>query len=245
MATLLSIVQDAAVEIALEAPSSAFNAMDFIGRQLGQHVNRTGIELAGRYDWPSLKRTHTFTTVAAQEEYALPADFGRLVDRTAYDVSDSRLMNGSLTSQEWWAIRNSFIGSGIVHRRFRIVAPADGGLTNTIRLDPIPQTAGVTLIFEYVSKWWVARDGARADERCTLDTDEPLLNAGLLTMGSGWRYQAANGLQTTNFREFWDAAARVYAQEKAAGVLDMTRGRFGVRFLDHSNVPETGMGDPL
>ena len=244
MATLLRIIQDAALEIALEPPASAFNATDLIGRQLGQHVNRTGEELAGRYDWPNLKRLYTFPTVQGKEEYDLPSDFGRLVDRTAYDVGDNRLMNGSLTSQEWWAIKNSFLGSGIVHRRFRIVAPANGGLTNTLRLDPIPQTAGINLVFEYVSKWWVARGGARADERCTLDTDEPLLNAGLLTMGASWRHQAANGLATTNFREFWDAADRVYSQEKAAGVLDMTRSRFTVRLLDHDNVPETGMGQP-
>ena len=238
--TLLDLVGDAALEIGLERPTTALNGTNKIGEQLAQHATRTGQQLVERHAWPILRRIHTFPTVASQEDYALPDDFDRLIGGTAYDTSNFDMMRGSLTPQEWQAIKNSFLGSGVVDRRFQI-RRGPTQLTNRFYLDPIPSSV-VTLSFEYVSKYWVVQSGAANQDRFMLDTDEYLLPDSLMVMGTKWRYQAAKGLATTDFAEFWASVDAQYAQAKAPDTLPLGGPRFGIHLLDHSNVPETGFG---
>ncbi len=246
--SLLQIVQDAAAEMNLiPTPQSAFNASDQVGFGLGAHANRTGRQLMQRWDWEVLKRPHFFTSVQGQAQYPLPSDFERIVDDTVWDSGNFWPVRGSLSSQEWQALKNSFWGAGMVYKRYRLIR-ADTSANLVFEIDPPSGSDGENLFFEYVSNAWV-NDAGTMKDRFTLDTDTSVFSDDLMVMGAKWRYQSALGLTTTSFDEFWRTAEAIYVAQRNPGVQTLYSShygdsRYGPRLLDNCNVQDSRMGKP-
>lgn len=241
MATLLSIIQDATDEIAVARPTAVISNTDQQIRTLLQMSNREGRDLAKIADWTVLQRLHTITTEEDEAEYALPADYSRLLRETEWDRTDKRPMMGPTSPQEWQSIKSGLIGQGVVDRRFRIYR-ASTGIGRKVYIDPTPTVDGDTLSFEYISSYWCASAGGTAQAEWAVDTDVPILDADLMTLGLIVRFKRAKGLDfASEADEYQQILSREIGQDRPALVLNLaSRGR--MRLIGVGNLPESGFG---
>lgn len=181
MGTVLSIVQDIAREIGVPIPTSLVSSTTDANRQflaLAQdEVNKLRV-----YEWPQLSKVFTITLATSTEGYTLPYDFDYTINRTAWDTSNDWELLGPLTAQEWEAVQNGVVSSGL-HKKFRIQGfysssanvngdPIPGW---RIKIHPVPTSAenGQTLVKEYISttcilpKQWVTSTAFGANSYCS------------------------------------------------------------------------------
>lgn len=187
MATLLSLIQDVADRVGLARPTQVVGASDHQVRQLLALANQEGVEQARRYAWQAITKEQTFTTVAAETQTsAVPADFDRMVTGTFYNRTKSRTVTGPMTAQEWQDYKGRL--ATVVFDAFRI----RGG---DILIAPTP-SAGETMAFEYVSKYWCggASDTASTQAAYAADDDVTFLDDEAMRQGILWRFQRARGL---------------------------------------------------
>ena len=81
------ILNRVAAEVGLTPVADPFSSADASFVQLTHLLNTAGEELAVLYDWQNLRREHNITTTAVDTgtDYALPTDFSRIVDNTAWN----------------------------------------------------------------------------------------------------------------------------------------------------------------
>ena len=189
--TLLYICQQAAAIIGLEAIQSVASSTNRTSRRLHAAANRSGRALSRRAAWQSLLVEHTFVTVAAetQTDDPVPDDFDSIVTETAFNRSSSRELAGPLTPQEWQRLK---------------AATAQVTPTDSFRIrgwdfiiSPTP-SAGDTIAYEYVSKYWVdsgpAPDGILDASKFAHDLDEPTFDEEMMILDVVWRYEKGAGL---------------------------------------------------
>lgn len=194
MATLLSIIQGAALRVGIApAPATGITG-DPNGRALVEAARQEARALARRHDWSALVKEKTFTTTATETQTgALPTDYDRMTPGSFMNRSLVREVRGPLTSQEWQALQALNVAP--IFDRFRI----RGGL---LLIFPAP-AAGQTMAFEYVTNQWCTSSLGVAQSDWLADTDLPLLDAELLTLGVVWRYLQAKGFEYSEaFRSY-------------------------------------------
>ena len=149
--SLLSLMQDVALEIGLPKPTSVVNSTNQETQQLLRFVYRTGQDVVMHYNWPQLVREATITLVADQANYALPSDYLRQISGTHWNQDNSWQMGGPISPQEW-NLRAYGITNDGPRDRFRVKGIAD----NQFYITPTPGSgdAGVTLSYEYLSSMW-------------------------------------------------------------------------------------------
>lgn len=241
MATLLSIVQNAADELGFARPSAVYTSSDRLVQRMLAMSNVEGQDLAREVDWTILQKLHTFTTTNGTAEYALPSDYDRLIRDTEWDRSAYRPIMGPLSPQEWQQIKSGSLGSGVVGRRYRIYK-SDSTNARTFRIDPTPSADGDTLAFEYISTNWCASSGGTGQSAWAADTDVPILDARLLTLGLIVRLKRSIGLDyASEADEYQHTLTRAKAQDRPAPTLSLVP-RAMVQLIGLGNVPETGFG---
>jgi hypothetical protein len=240
--TALTIIQDTFDEVGFPRPSSVVSNTDQLARQALALLNRTGKELARDHDWKVMVREHSFATVNGTSDYALPSDFDHFVGDTAWNRTDTEVLQGPLSAQSWQRIKSSGLGSGAYGQRWRVKRSTSGAIVNRFVIDPTP-TAVETLVFEYVSTSWLTDTlGTTGKAAVTVDTDLPLLPEHLLIMGLRWRVLAAKGLEYGDqLAEFQSSVRREMARDGGSPKLSLT-GRRGSFLLGNHNIPDTGYG---
>jgi len=232
--SLLSVAQAVAEEVGLPAPSVVIGSTDKTAKQLLRLINRAGKRLAKK-NWVILQKEHTFSTVAATASYALPTDFERLLDQTAWDRTKYWSLRGP-TSPTLWQVRKSGIVAPSIRSAFRIKPDTR---VNKFFLDPTP-TAVVSMVFEYASDQWV-KDSANAGGKAAyaVDTDIALISEELLELDCVWRILNRKGFAYAEEKqEAEDAINQAFADDGGAPVLDMGGARTSMR----PNVREGGFG---
>lgn len=151
--TVLSLLQAAAREIHISAPSEIVASTNEQVQQLLAHTHRVGDRLASEHQWPQLSKEFTITLVDSQDSYALPADFDRFITRTHWDRTNQWELQGPLSASEWQWFQSGVV-SDFPRRRFRIKGMTD----NKFFIHPTPDSseAGNVLAFEYQSKNWIS-----------------------------------------------------------------------------------------
>lgn len=195
MATILSIAQDAAIEISLSEPNTLFGSdAPSGGKKLARHITRTCRQLAQRYDWSFLRKEQTFTTVAAEiQTNALPSDFLRFVTETTWNRTTRREVEGPLTPQDYQS-EKARVNGGI--RDQFIIRGTD------FLIYPTP-SAGDTIAYEYIKNTIGADSGSTELTEFTADTDTTLFDDELVMLGAVWRYKKSDGLDySEEFREY-------------------------------------------
>ncbi|MGD9650608.1 MAG: hypothetical protein AB7G80_04980 [Dongiaceae bacterium] len=238
--SLLTMIQDAAREVGFELPNTVIGNNDATARQLLALLNREGKILSRRHNWTALQREYSFTTVASQEAYALPEDFDRLLNQTAWDRSQRRSLQGPVTPERWQAIKSGLGAGAGIDRRYRIRRGA--ALNNELIIDPIPASSGESLVFEYISSHW-CRDaaGETTNNNLTNDSDLPLLSEDLLTLGLVWRFLAAKGLSYQQAQlDYEREVAQAIARDGGAAKLRLDNR--STPLLGSPQLPETGFG---
>lgn len=244
MATLLQIVDDAVDEIGnIARPSVVYASTDRTVQRMLALSNREGRDLMRSNPWTVLQRIHTFTTVASQSEYDLPADFDRLISGTEWNRSAYQRIGGPLTPQQWQVIKSGLIGTGSIGKRYRIYRSATSA-TRKFQVDPTPTSddEGETLAFEYVSAYWCASSGGTAQAAWAADDDTSLLDDDLMRLGLIVRFKRSIGLDfASEADEYAQILMRAKSQDRPARTLSMVP-RPDLRLISPLNLPETGLG---
>lgn len=146
--TVLQIAQDLADSMNVPRPTGLVGSSDVLSRQLLMHITEAGRELRQLFNWPQLTKEYTFTTTASTANYAVPQDFEKFHNGSAYDRGLRWEMVGPISVQEWQFLKSRVISSG-PYRKFRFKGASD----SSFYLDPTPSDTS-TLVFEYQSSNW-------------------------------------------------------------------------------------------
>lgn len=183
--------------------------------------------------------TATGTAVSltfGKDAYSFPSDIGYWINRTAWDRTRSWELVGPTTPTEWQFLKSGYPGTGFLYR-YRIY-------DDKLVLDPIP-TSTSNMVLEYYSRFAVvATNGTTEKATFTVDSDEPLLDDQLVTMGIKWRFLRAKGLDyQQEYRTYEDAVERALGRAGLGRTLHMGGGGGQARFVNLDNAGDTGYGD--
>lgn len=148
--TLATVIQNVANEAGYTVDSAVITSSETTTKQLRTMTQRVNREMGDAYMWPVLFASGSFTTVAGQSTYQLPAAFSMYHYNTFWNSSTRWRLLGPMTPQEYAEI----IGYGLnttVYQRFQF-----RGLSNSqILMSPTPDTSGQIIIFEYIAERFV------------------------------------------------------------------------------------------
>lgn len=215
MSNLLEIITEVADRMGLVRPTAVVGSSNHQARQLLAMANQEGREQARRYGWQALTFEKSFTTIAAETQTsAVPTDFDRFVPGTFYNRTKGRPVSGPMTPQEWADYKGRL--SSIVFDAFRQRG-------DSILIAPTP-SAGDSMVYEYVSKYWCAgaADTTPDQSSWAADTDITFLDDELFIQGVGWRFQRSRGLDYAEaFNSYEMHIAQLMGRDGGTRMLSM------------------------
>lgn len=232
------IVRRAGVQLGLGNVASPFASTDPNYVQLIEFLNTLGDDLNNEHDWSQFVRECTITTDGITSSFALPADFHEMFDQSGWNRSMRLPLIGPLTSQESQFLKTQ-TGSLLINAAFRV--------EGNRMVFPVVPSSGQTLIFEYLSSYWVetaaSSTGPDADS-ATADADLVCYDPGMVISGVVLRWLEAKGRDTTVAAAAYDKKLEHCIGKNIGGRL-LTLGGSGLNpghLLNSSNVPPTGYG---
>lgn len=182
--SLLTLVQNAAKQLGLTSPASAYNATDQQVIQLVALAQLEGVELSKRHDWTVLTKEKTFTgTAAAAQTGAIPSDFDRFVNETFFNRTQKKPVDGPLSPQDWQFAQS--VVAQTITESFRKRG-------TDLLITPTPNGTD-TYAYEYISTQWCESSGGTDQSAWAADTDTGILSEDLMTLGVIWRFLRAKG----------------------------------------------------
>jgi hypothetical protein len=205
--SLLTIVQNAAKELGLSSPSSAYASTDAQVVQLVALAQREGKELMRDYDWQALITPHTFLGVANNDQAPstpIPTDFDRFIPETFFNHTRKRPVFGPISPQEY-RFALSVVATTLVES-FRVRG-------NTILITPVPVTDDL-YIYEYISNKWCQSSGGTEQTAWAADTDTGILSEDIMTLGVIWRFLKAKDFDYSEaFRTYEALKAKIQSRD--------------------------------
>ena len=242
MATAIEIAQNVAAAIGFEVPST-LNSNEPNARLMRVLLNRAGQVLAAKRgpfggSWTELTREEVITTVAGQQDYALPQGFANLITDSVWDRSTYREAPGPLTPQQYQRLKGGLVDTISLTPRYRLALNED---THTVRLrlDPVPD-GDDEIAFEYLSRFWARESEASpiSLDRINDDSQRPVFPPHLLELDLEWRVRKSQGLNyRTDIAEFEMERDRLFAH--STGLRDVFMAQTAERRV---NIPESGFG---
>lgn len=150
--SLLTLIQDVCGQVGMPQPTSVIGSSSgHVKKMLAILQSDLAIRVKDMGPFPEHRREHTITLVAAQDSYALPADFDYAANGTHWDQANNWEM--LQTSPKGWRFRKESSISESTWKRFIVQGWAD----NQFYVDPAPSSdeAGNTLVFDYYSTTWI------------------------------------------------------------------------------------------
>jgi len=238
--TINDICNQVAVEVGIPRASDAFSATDVAFSQLTTLANACGIEMLQNAAWEGLVREFKFTTQSGDTGvYALPDDFGYMINQTGWDQTNNVPMLGPLGAQQWAYLKGRDLVSQTIYASFR-------ELENKLFLFPQPPPVGLDISFEYISRNWVNVKGQpdQYADFCDSPADVVLYSPHLFERLLKLRFLQARGFDTTVAQNQFEVSFTSWtAKDKGAPVLNAGRGGRGMRYLDgYGNTPDTRFG---
>lgn len=189
MMTILEIIEAVCKNVGLEVPDQAVANTDREYVELVQFAKEAADEVARRADWSALRATATFTGTGTNDDFALPAGFGRLTIGSSVTTGGNPVRGG--ISQDEWLSLTPISGTP---RYFRINGTA------SISFYPYPVLAGTVLV-SYLTKNWCSNGTAQWNG----DSDTPLVPDELITKGTIWRFKRKAGQDYSDYLAEFEA----------------------------------------
>lgn len=182
--TLLTAVNSAQRLLSLPVTTGVVGDGQETQNLLLELAKREVVDSARRHDWPTLRRSQSFTASLASLQSApgKPTNFDRAIPGTFWNDTTARRMMGPLNDQEW-ALTQGATTTGTITQY--VMFRYDG-----LHIFPIP-TAADTIIYEYIINTPWENSGGTALTMPTADTDVSKLGDELLLLGLVWRYKQA------------------------------------------------------
>lgn len=237
--TVVNIVNDAAVELGLlnrqRTLVDPYASSDANIGQLVQLVKSVGRDLRRLKQWTFLQKPYTFLTVSGTQVYALPADFGMMIDQTGWSRTSRYPLTGPASPQEWQYLeaQTSGLALGVVFR------PLQGQL----ELFNPPDAA--TIAFEYVSTYWVKPLGQSSPttDAPSAKSDTLCFDAQLFMRALKLAWLRQKGLDYSTAQDDYERTLEgAMADDTVAAPVLGLNSRSGVRLIDNCNLPDTGYG---
>lgn len=164
MATIKNLITNFCYRINQPAPAAIVGVASPAERQYLSLFQYIGDNLRNRpFQWPQLKRGHTFTTTTDIRDYQLPGDFYRLLDSTQWDTTNNWPMRGPISDYNM-AIREFAVVSLQTRKAFRIIgptnylynlAPYNQTSAGYFQIDPVGANNTDELFLGYISCNWI------------------------------------------------------------------------------------------
>lgn len=149
--TVLEVAQSAALrEGLLNNISSVANPTSNFEKQFSEILQVAGRSLTSEFPWVELVKTYFIQLVADKDYYSLPADFLAPVYDTYWQTSQNWPVTGPMSPQEWMTRKFGWVATG-PYSNWNVTGSAS---TGTFRIDPIPETSGDVIAFQYISSAW-------------------------------------------------------------------------------------------
>lgn len=210
----LTVVQAVCTELGLAVPNAVVSSSDPQIKQILSLANRSGKELAIRYNWSALTRYAAFTTVNTSSQGSietLAPGYRKIVNQTIWDRSLDKPVFGPNTPTAWAAMLAGGVSSA--SSQYRVM----GGQLVVI---PAPLD-GQEWAFEFISKNWVS-DGAKTTTRDTYqaDDDYSLLDEDVIILATIWRWLQRKGFSySEDFAEYERRVATMQASDGTKPIL--------------------------
>jgi enamine deaminase RidA (YjgF/YER057c/UK114 family) len=146
------ILNTAATEAGLAEAPDPYASTNAYFVQMRTLLKTAGDEISKVRDWTVMLREAIVTGDGTTKSFALPSDFLRMSDDSGWNRSTALPL--ALTSSQQWQTLKARVWNATVVTRYR-------WMRGRIEFYEAPP-AGASLAFEYVSRYWVASDGAAA-----------------------------------------------------------------------------------
>ena len=236
--SLLTICQNVADFTGFERETTIIANSSPTARQMLALCQREGKQLMRVTAWPILLKEHTFSTANNTQSYALPTDFDRFIDGTAYNRTDLDAFTGPLTPQQYQLDRFGTASAGTT-QRFRLKSGS-----NALKFDITPTpTATETVGFEYVSSHWNQKTDGTSQGAFTVDSDVGILDELLIEMGVTWRFKQMHGLDyQEDFRQYQLEVRQAISRAGGSPIISLDDAR-RLKVSPYSyNLPDSGYG---
>lgn len=232
--TVLEICNDVAEAEGLGTQTAIYASVDPNIVQLRALLKQEGRRLAMEREWKQLVTEHAFSTVSGTAAYALPADFSRMANQTAWNrTTDRRFV--PFGAQAWQYLKATSLGSALM----AIFRPRAA----TFEIHPAP-SAVEAIAFEYLSNYWLASSGSIVGDKDkpTADTDTVLLDPALVVAALRLAWRKAKGFDATAALADYERTFALSAGANAGPAPTLRLDRPGSDDWMRLNVPETGYG---
>ena len=242
--TVQQIVETTAMDVGLgDAGNDVMASTDANIMQLCSLLKNMGRNLVHFRNWQHLRKEYTFTTVAGQSIYPMPADFMNMIDQTWWNRTNRLPVGGPITGQEWQFLRARLVGV-VFNVLFRVQQ-------RQIYVYPVTSTpGGYEIAFEYNSAYWISTTGTPDTATAnapTLSTDYVWYDPFLMVRGLKLAFLKAKGFDTTAAQQDYnEALSLVQAHDSPMAKLSLTsRNIVGIEpLIGQQSVPITGFGSP-
>lgn len=239
--TAEDIINRAAIECGLTPSTDVFASTDPAFVQLRNLITTCGQDLCESYEWEILRREHSITTVGATDtgEYALPTDFGRMINQTGWERTNRLPVTGPMTPQQWAYLKGRDLINSTIYISFRIME----NTFNVFPDDPVPDA--LEIYFEYTSRNWVIPAAAPSTYEDTVQAngDTILFKPNMIVSYLRYKFLDAKGFDTQSaVGAFSKAYLQATGGNDGAPVLNAGRGLSGIPLLDYRNIPITNYG---
>lgn len=183
--SLLTVFQQACTSgIALEKPSAVYGSTTREHVELANIANEMAAMIAASHEWQILNKIAVITGDGTTEDFALPSDFDRMLDK-------SQLWSTSLeTPLSPISDRDDWLELDI--KTFDFVINAWIIYAGEIHIKPALST-GVQVKYFYQSNLW-GLNGATPISEFTADTNTFRIDERLLKLGIIWKWREMKGL---------------------------------------------------
>ena len=175
--SLLTICQDAAALVGIDAPSSVIASSDATNAQFGALAQVEGDELARYFDWRGLKIETSFTGDGSTVLFELPAGFDRWMSggMAFFEDGTYNRLEGPVSDETFTAYQAA--NSDPNQPVWRMIGP-------DVEFFPALDT-GVVVTSLYLTGYWITdAAGTTRKARWTLDSDLSTLPDRLITLGA-------------------------------------------------------------
>lgn len=230
-------VNGSAVVSGMNNTTNLTAGMVFLGTGIPTAVRILSVDSVSQVtlDRPATVTATGSAFTASVDRYAFPTDIYYWINRTGWDRTRKWELMGPVTPREWQFLKSGYPATGFLYR-FRVMA-------GYVYVDP-PPTVTSRIVFEYYTRNWCQSSGGGAQAAWAADTDVPLIDDYLFTLGLKWRFLRAKGLDyEQEARTYEDAVERAIGRAGQGRDLPMNAnsGRT-IRLVDLGNVGDTGYG---
>ena len=219
MAALLTICQDAMAGVLNYNGPTQFSSI--VGNTdpgavlLQSCAQQVGRELTRGYNWEELKKPYSFTTSAGAEGYALPSDFQRFCNLTLWSQNDHwPLIQASNVA--WRELKSGIVISGVRYY-FNVFG-------RKLNINPIPGASTHTIAYDYYSKQYCTNAAGVWQDDWLADTDIPILDAELLTLGIRMKFLSRHKLPYAEEKgDYLQAIKDFQADNTTKSIIDVGR----------------------